>query len=83
MAVVSAVAAERIDPVARRALRLLAPDDQRDYVPWKAPLELTFHPSCKRITATLCPFSGMTNDQTTEHVTGILRMIDEADRRKA
>ena len=62
----------------RRYLRTVTPEDEG---PWVAPLELRFHRGCDRIAAAICPFSGLTNDELSDHLAGILRIIDEADRR--
>jgi hypothetical protein len=62
----------------RRYLSKVTPKDEG---PWVAPLELQFHRGCDRITAAICPFSGLTNDELSDHLAGILRIIDEADRR--
>jgi hypothetical protein len=45
------------------------------------PLELRFHGGCDRIAATFCPFSGLTNAELSDHLAGILRIINEADGR--
>ena len=62
----------------RRRLRLVV---RKEEEPWKVPNELQFHRGCDRIAAAICPFSGLTNDELSDHLAGILRIIHEADRR--